>query len=594
MSLDHVKLHLVDSVDEAFKLMEWLGQTRWEDTIGVDIETSGLNKWSDRTRLVQIGDADTGWAIPWEDWGGVVREVVRKYKGWYVGHNFVSFDWTFLDREKVVIPRDRLHDTRPMAHILDPTYSTALKNLAAKHVDPRAKSMQDTLDEAIGAKGGWTWGTVPMDYGPYWTYGALDPVITLRLYQHLKAELERDGSQRAYEVELGAAWVVRQMEINGAHVDRAYAAEYLIKYERYCEEVAQWVKSTYGISAGSNQAIITALQAEGFDFAKRTKSGAAALDADVLASVDHPLASAVLSRRKLQKVASTYLSHIVGDADADDLMHPSINPLGARTSRMSMSGPNLQNLPRASEKNPAATTVRNCYTTRYGDAGRMVFCDFDQIEMRGLAHMSQDVGLKAAFLAEDDFFIVLARSVFNDPSIESKKDPRRQVVKNVGYGKIYGAGIAKLALTARISEEQAAAAMHAFDASFPGVRAFQNRVQRVALERKAAEGVGYVRSPLTQRRHPSDSGKEYALVNYLVQGLAAEMFKMKLVELSNAGLEQFMILPVHDEVIMDVPNENLADVLTTLKDVMNDDKLLSVPITAGIATGKRWGAKEDA
>jgi len=593
MSLDNVKLRLVDSVDEAFALMEWLGQTRWEDTIGIDIESSGLDKWNDRVRLVQIGDADNGWAIPWEDWGGVVREVVRKYKGWYVGHNFVSFDWTFLDRVGVSIPRDRLHDTRPIAHILDPTYSTALKNLAAKHVDPRAKAMQDTLDESIGSKGGWTWATVPIEYQPYWTYGALDPVITLRLYQYLKEQLERDGSQRAYEVELGAAWVVRQMEINGAHVDRAYAAEYLTKYEQYCKEVAQWVQEKYSVSPGSNQAIIDVLKAEGFDFVKRTKSGADALDADVLASIDHPLAAAVLSRRKLQKVGSTYLSHIVGDADANDLMHPSINPLGARTSRMSMSGPNLQNLPRASEKNSAATTVRNCYTTRYGDDGRMVFCDFDQIEMRGLAHMSQDLGLRAAFLAPDDFFIVLARSVFNDPSIESKKDPRRQVVKNVGYGKIYGAGIAKLALTARISEEQAAAAMHAFDASFPGVRAFQNRVQRVALERKATEGVGYVRSPLTNRRHPSDSGKEYALVNYLVQGLAAEMFKMKLVELSNAGLEKFMILPVHDEVIMDVPNENLSDVLTTLKDVMNDDKLLSVPITAGIATGDRWGAKID-
>lgn len=593
MTLDNVKLKLVDSVDQAFALMEWLGQTRWEDTIGVDIESSGLDKWNDRVRLVQIGDENTGWAIPWEDWGGVVREVVQKYKGWYVGHNFVSFDWTFLDRVGVSIPRDRLHDTRSLAHILDPTYSTALKNLAAKHVDPRAKAMQDTLDEAIGAKGGWTWATVPITYQPYWTYGALDPVITLRLYQHLKAEIERDGSQRAYEVELGAAWVVRQMEINGAHVDRAYAAEYLIKYEQYCTEVAQWVKEKYNVSPGSNQAIIDVLRAEGFEFSKRTKSGADALDADVLASIDHPLASAVLSRRKLQKVGSTYLSHIVGDADTDDLMHPSINPLGARTSRMSMSGPNLQNLPRASEKNTAATTVRNCYTTRYGDDGRMVFCDFDQIEMRGLAHMSQDLGLRAAFLSPDDFFIVLARSVFNDPSIESKKDPRRQVVKNVGYGKIYGAGIAKLALTARISEEQAAAAMHAFDTSFPGVRTFQNRVQRVALERKTAEGVGYVRSPLTQRRHPSDSGKEYALVNYLVQGLAAEMFKMKLVELSNAGLEKFMILPVHDEVIMDVPNADLPDVIATLKDVMNDDKLLSVPITAGIATGQRWGAKEE-
>lgn len=592
MTLDAVKLHLIDSVDEASKLMTWLGERRPDDIIGIDIESTGLDKFRDRTRLVQIGDENTGWAIPWEDWGGVVREVVRKYTGWYVGHNFVSFDWTFLEREGVVVPRDRLHDSRPLAHIVDPTFSTALKNLAARHVDSRAKVMQDELDDAIGAKGGWTWATVPIDFAKYWQYGALDPVITIRLWNELKKKVDEEDAWRAYEVELGAAWVTRQMEINGAHVNRAYAAEYLTKYTHYCEEVAQWVKAKYGIGAGSNQAIIDVLKQEGFDFVKRTKSGADALDADVLSSIDHPLANAVLSRRKLQKVASTYLSHIVGDADEDDLMHPSINPLGARTSRMSMSGPNLQNLPRASEKNPAATTVRNCYTTRYGDDGRMVFTDFSQIEMRGLAHMSQDQGMKAAFLKTDeDFFVNLARDVFCDDTI-NKKDPRRQVVKNVGYGKIYGAGIAKLALTARISEEQAAAAMHAFDASFPGVRAFQNRVQRVALERKASEGVGYVRSPLTNRRHPSDSGKEYALVNYLVQGLAAEMFKMKLVELDNAGLSKYMILPVHDEVIMDVPNEDLHEVVSTVQSIMNDHMLLSIPIEAETSVGKRWGQKE--
>jgi DNA polymerase I len=593
LSLDDVKLHLVDSVDEAFKLMEWLGQRRPDDVIGIDIESEGLDKFKHKTRLVQVGDEHTGWAIPWEDWGGVVRELVRKYTGWYTGHNFVNFDWTFLDRVGVRIPRDRLHDTRPMAHVLEPTYSTALKTLASRYVDSRAAAMQDELDQAIGSRGGWTWATVPIDFGPYWTYGALDPVISVHLFHHHKAALERDGSWKAYELELAVSWVIRQMEINGAHVDRAYAAEYLEKYEKYCEKVTQWVKDTYGISPGSNAAVIETLQRDGFEFSKRTKGGAASLDADVLADIDHPLASAVLSRRKIQKISSTYLSHIVNEADANDLLHPSINPLGARTSRMSMSKPNLQNLPRTSESNPAATTVRNCYTTRYGGDGRLVFCDFDQIEMRGLAHMSQDVGLRDAFFAPDDFFIVLARSVFADATISSKKDPRRQVVKNVGYGKIYGAGITKLALTARISEEQAAAAMHAFDASFPGVRAFQNRVQRTAIERKTSEGIGYVRSPLTNRRHPSDDGKEYALVNYLVQGLAAEMFKMKLVELDNAGLTERMILPVHDEIILDVPNSEYEDVITTLRKVMNDDKLLSVPVTAGLAYGERWGAKID-
>jgi len=103
--------------------------------------------------------------------------------------------------------------------------------------------------------------------------------------------------------------------------------------------------------------------------------------------------------------------------------------------------------------------------------------------------------------------------------------------------------------------------------------------------------VGYVRSPLTRRRHPSDDGKEYALVNYLIQGLAAEMFKMKLLELDAAGLGEWMCLPVHDEVILDVPAEHIRDAAHALQQVMNDEKLLSVPITASVSVGESWGQK---
>lgn len=593
MSLENVKLRLVDSIDEAYAFKQWLGERHGDnsDVLGLDSETTGLNTRTDVLRLVQIGDEVTGWAIPWQMWGGVAREALTQWEGSWVLHN-APFDGSFFDREGIKIPHGKIFDTRPMFHVLDPTFSTALKNLAGKHIDPRAKAMQDDLDDAIGKHGGWTWATVPIEFQKYWSYGALDPVLTKRLFNIAHPKLLADGSIAAYELEAEVQWIIRQMSHNGAHVDRAFAAMMMEKFSIYCADVAKWVKDKYGVSPGSNPGVIQALQAEGVEFTKLTKGGALSLDKEVLDSIDHPLADTIRTYRQFQKVSSTYLSHIVHEADADDLVHPDINPLGARTSRMSMAHPNLQNLPRSSEHNPAGNTVRNCYTTRYGDDGILIFCDFDQIEMRGLAHMSGDTGLKQAFISEGDFFVNLARQVFRDDTIE-KKDPRRQVTKNVGYGKIYGAGIAKLALTARISQEQAAAAMYAFDASFPGVRAFQNRVQQVALERKKAEGVGYVRSPLTQRRHPADDGKEYALVNYLVQGIAAEIFKMKIIELNNAGLGQFMTLPVHDEIILDVPKDNAPDVLDQLKGIMNDESILSVPITAGIATGTRWGSKQD-
>lgn len=590
MSLDDVSLHLIDSVDEAFSLMRWLS-TRTGDNgwIGCDTETTGLKRSKDHLRTVQVGDPVTGWTIPWHLWGGVFHEIVNKYEGRYVLHN-APFDHGFLKDVGVEIPTHKIDDTRPMSHILEPTYSTALKNLAARYVDPRAAGMQQALDEAIGKKGGWTWANVPIDFKPYWAYAALDPVLTARLYEEFWPRVQTDGSREAYDIELAILWVIQRMEQRGAHVDRVYAAQKFSEFIEYCDSVDKWCQSEYGVKPGSNQAIIEVLQREGVDFSKRTKGGALALDKDVLEGISHPLAQAVLQRRQLQKIASTYLHHIINDVDEHHLLHPSINTLGARTSRMSMSDPNLQNLPRASEHNQAGNVVRNCFTSRYGSDGLLVFCDFDQIEMRGLAHLCQDKGMRDAFLSEGDFFVNLARQVFRDDTIV-KADPRRQITKNVGYGKIYGAGIAKLALTAGVSQEQAAAAMAAFDLSFPRVREFQNLVQRTALDRKRSEGVGYVRSPLTKRRHPSDDGKEYALVNYLIQGMAAEIFKMKLLQCDAAGLGEFMVVPVHDEIVLDVPNEHVDEVAHTLEKVMNDDTLLTVPITASVSVGERWGEK---
>lgn len=255
-----------------------------------------------------------------------------------------------------------------------------------------------------------------------------------------------------------------------------------------------------------------------------------------------------------------------------------------------MDHPNLQNLPRSSENNPAATVVRNCISAR--DGHTMLFCDFDQIEMRGLAIMSGDPGLVAAFASPEDFFVTLARSVYQDDAI-TKKDERRRVTKNVGYAKIYGAGVAKMALTAGVPLAQARYANDGFDSLYPGVREFQDLVYREAMQRRSNEGVAYTTCPLTGRRHVADPGKEYALVNYKIQGWAATLLKTKALELDAAGLGPYIVAPVHDELILDVPNDLVRDAVHTLQAIMNDDKQFPVPITSSVSYGQRWGEKKE-
>jgi DNA polymerase I len=587
VSLDNVNVHLVDSTEQVLAFMRWLGERRPDNEIGCDTESTGLDKQKDFARTVQFGDAQTGWTIPLEDWKGVVKEVFQKFDGYIIGHNW-PYDDAVLRNANIEPPsRDKIHDTRPMHHPLESTYSTALKNLAARYVDPRAAAAQKELDDAIKVYG---WAGIPVTFQPYWVYAALDPVLTKQVKDVIWPRVQAE-CPRAYDLELAVSWVTSDIERYGIHVDADYAGRAFDKFENYVAETGDWVKNNYGVSAGSNQGVVKALNDLGFEWTKTTASGAAALDKEILAGIDHPLAQTVLRRRQRQKLAKTYLRHFIDERDGDDLIHCSINSIGARTGRMSVQHPALQTLPRRSEKNTDAITIRNCITARPGHT--LLMCDFDQIEMRILAYLSKDPSMLAAFLSGDDFFTSMACQLFHLESM-LKSDPRRQITKNGGYAKIYGAGTDKFALTAGVTPLEAKTFMQQFDAQFAEVPRFQRDVISTAMRRAQEGGSAYVRSPLTGRKHIADPRKEYALTNYLIQGLAAELFKMKVLEVDAAGLGQWLTMLVHDEVVLDVPNDHVVDAVRILETVMNDIEIIApVPVSASVSFGQRWGSKQD-
>jgi DNA polymerase-1 len=592
---DSLQLHLVDNFDAACDLMRWMGSRDLEGVMGIDTETTGLEHDA-KIRLFQVGGHEHGWAIPFEDWRGLCKQITNNWSdtdgNTFVFHN-APFDQPKLAAAGVIVPIHLIHDTMTMSHVLEPNVSKALKNQCSRWIDENAAAGMTTLDKAI-KHGGWGWDTVPVNFEPYWTYGALDPVLTVHLYDHHAPLIKSLGVAKSYELELSTQWVTLAMMRYGAHVDVDYTAE---KYNQFLEYIANadaWVKTNYQCRAGSNDAIIEILQSEGYDFSKQTPGGKLALDSDVLQGIDHPLAKTVLQRRRLQKLTSTYLKHFLNEHDSNHLIHPNINPMGTRTGRMTITDPGFQTLPRKSEKNKAAEVVRNCITARPGHT--MLMCDFDQIEMRLLAHISRDPGLVAAFnnahASGGDFFVDLARQIFDDSSIV-KGDPRRQITKNAGYSEIYGAGVAKFAETAGIPTEQASVIKARWNQLYSGTKRFTKQVESFAWNAQRETGVPYFPSPVTGRHHVADTNKIYALINYLIQGSAAEIFKSKLLELDAAGLGPYMMMPVHDEIVLDIPNEHLDAAVQTIHSVMNDLTTYLVPITASMSYGQRWGAKEE-
>jgi DNA polymerase-1 len=254
---------------------------------------------------------------------------------------------------------------------------------------------------------------------------------------------------------------------------------------------------------------------------------------------------------------------------------------------MSIQNPALQTLPKGDD------TVRRAFLPK-DDDHVIITSDLDQVEFRMFATLSQDPNLIQLFLRSDatgsDPFTEIGREVYQDPSMV-KSDKRRSLIKGVVYGRLYGAGVSKQALTAGVPEEQMRAVSNAFDERYPGMQRFQKFVEQTGSARLEAEGQGYVHT-WTGRRIPCDEDRVYTLVNYLIQGGAAEVFKSNLVKLDQADLTDLLIVPVHDEIVLNAPREDAEEIKQLVRKCMTTTEGWAVPLTADVdGPLENWGAK---
>jgi len=397
----------------------------------------------------------------------------------------------------------------------------------------------------------------------------------------------------AYELEMNTRRIVTQMELNGARVDLNYSQKKYDELIDYTEQVKKWSLDTYNLPIGSNQKLVDTFQKLGSVVTELTEKGQKSANADQLKMIARDgnpeakqLAETTLSYRKSLKLANTYFLNFLNDNN-DGLVHPSVNTMGARTGRMSIQNPALQTLPKGDD------VVRKAFLPK-DDDHVIITSDLDQVEFRMFASLSQDPNLVQLFLRADatgsDPFTEIGRDVYQDPSMV-KSDKRRNLIKGVVYGRLYGAGVAKQALTAGVPEEQMRAVSNAFDQNYPGMQLFQKAVEQRGLERLEVEGTGYVNT-WTGRRLPCDEDRVYTLVNYLIQGGAAEIFKSNLVKLDQADLTDLLIVPVHDEIVLNAPREDAEEVKELVKKCMTTTEGWAVPLTAD-ADGplENWGAK---
>ncbi len=576
-----VNLHLVETIDDAMELKRWLGE-RHEGLLCVDTESGGLSPWKHRLRMVQVGDMRTGWAIPWERWGGVALEILNAWPGEWGAHNGV-FDYKFLAvHGGYELPWERLHDTLTQCRIADPARPNGLKPRAAADIDRRAVAGEHALKEGMAANK-WTWDTVPIGFPPYWIYSALDPVLTSHLDNRYRPEVMATAPE-AYDLERAANRICTKMMMKGMLLDVPYVEQAITKYAQHSEEIRGWLKKAHGItSPSSGGQLRRAFERLGQQIIFWTDRGAPKFDKQSLdfyqsqgqSEAARQLAQYILAVRHAEKVSKDYLQKFLDLRDPGDLLRMTINVMGAVTSRMSVSEPPLQ---QASRDDIA---VRGGFIPH--DGYSYISCDLDQVEMRIMADISEDPGLIAAFLEADqggaDFFTLVASELYQDPAM-TKKDSRRQLTKNFCYGRGYGAGADKLASTAKVHVSDVKRIEAMFDARFPGMKKIMEKLEGDAVRMRRAGDRPGVRLP-SGRFIPCEPGAEFRTLNYRIQGFAAEYMKSCLINMDNAGLGDYMCLPIHDECLLEVPASEASEILKTIEDCMTDRDSYRVPITAG-------------
>lgn len=564
------QLTLVDSLDEALAMREWLGQKR--EWLGFDIETTGLNVGSDRIRMVQVGDPSSGWAIPYERWKGLVHDTLGRYDSSnMVAHNAL-FDLKFLKRDGIEIPSHLVHDTMIMSHLDSPLSANGLKPTCKRIFGPAAGAGELALSTAMG-KQKWTWESVPYDFPAYWAYSALDTVLTAALAEKLYPGIASDSRGKIYEVEVAAICVIKDAELTGMRIDLDYVAHKKAELQAHADSLRPHIPLT---NPNSDKQVLDYLRGLGGRFWRRTEKGNLSCDEDALLEVAEQgeqlkIAATISDWRKTVRMIRSYFENFEA-LQVDGTLRCSVKPVGARTGRMSITQPALQTLPRG-------PVVRDAFVSREGCS--LVIADYDQLELRVFAHYAQEEAMLDAIRNGDDLHSFVAKSLYGEDFTKEQ----RQIAKNSNFSKAYGAGTKKFAATAGITDAEAEKFMGMYDRLFPGVTRFQQEV----IEQVMRDG--YVTTVLG-RKIPVERDKAYKGVNYKIQSSAtADLLKLKIVEASAAGLHDYFRLPVHDEMIYEVPDDELDEVMPVVQEVMTETEMFSCPLTATPEAYKTWGAK---
>ena len=587
-----------------------------------DTETTGLDPRHDRLVGMSFAThAGRAWYVPVPAEPAARTALLARFVPLFadpriskIAHN-LKFDFTVL-RHHGIHAAPPVHDSMLAHYVCDAADRHGLDHLARQYLDYD----KITTEQLIGPKGPDQKNMADLAPEQISDYAAEDADVALQLYRKFLPDVVAAGAQRAlHACEEPLVEVLADMEEEGIRIAPAVLHDYSLELARELRTLEQKIGEYADVSSSASAVapigeLMLDLDAGRTTFnlaspkqmgellfdrlkldpeAKRTASGQYATDEETLQKLAgrHPIIDLILDHRACSKLKSTYVDKLPECIDpATGRVHTTFSQALTETGRLSSSNPNLQNIPIRTER---GRPIRAAFIAR-DENHVLLSADYSQVELRVMAALSGDAGMRAAFERGADIHTDTAVRVYHVlPALVTPE--MRSRCKMVNFGIIYGISAFGLSQRLGIPRKQAADLIEAYFAQYPGVKAYMDRTIAFAREH------GYVRTEMGRRRYLRDINSRNATsrqaaernaINTPVQGTAADLIKLAMVrihrELREQKLRTRMVLQVHDELLFDVPREEEPVVRTLVQNCMVHAMDLGVPLEVEIGSGANW------
>lgn len=589
--------HLCDTPEKIKQLVSRLSK---QDAFCFDTETTSIDPLN--AELVGMAFSFTSseaFYVPFEEEEKTVIERLKNFKPLFENQNIlkvgqnIKYDQQVLANYHINL-HGKVFDTMIAHYLIQPELRHNLNYLAESYLNYKPVSIEDLIGKKGTDQGSMR--EVPLQI--ITDYTCEDADLTWQLYLFFKERLEElNQINLADEIEFPLIEVLADMEINGVRLDSDSLQEYgrLLDQDLTIleHEIYKLAGEQFNISSPKQLGEILFEKLKISSDIKRTKTKMYATGEEVLIKLtnQHPIVSKVLEYRTLKKLLSTYVDALPKMINPKTgKLHTSFNQAITSTGRLSSNNPNLQNIPIREER---GREIRKAFVPTDQDH-ILLSADYSQIELRLIAHMSEDNNIREAFRNGEDIHRATAAKIFNVPIDEVRREMRSKA-KTANFGIIYGISAFGLSQRLNISRNEAKELIDGYFRSYPKVKKYMENSIRFAREN------GYVETLMGRRRYLQDINSHNAVVrgfaernaiNAPLQGSAADIIKIAMInihkQLKENNLKSKMILQVHDELIFDVYKPELEKINEIVVDKMEHAYPLSVPLVVDCGVGNNW------